>query len=88
VVKVFNANGVGGIAGRTTSLLEDAGYGVSTPDNHPQFLDISRVWYREGLSREAQIIQETLVPDALVEPVPLEREGIDIMVIVGRSFEE
>ena len=88
VVKVFNANGVAGIAGRTTARLEEAGYGVANPDNHPQFLDISRVWYREGLSREAQILQEAWVTDALVEPVPLEQEGIDIMVIVGRSFEE
>lgn len=88
VVKVFNANGVAGVAGRTTARFAEAGYGVSNPDNHPQFLDISRVWYREGLSREAQIIQEILVPDALVEPVPLEQEGVDIMVIVGRSFEE
>ena len=88
VVRVFNANGVAGIAGRTTAALEEAGYGVANPDNHPQFLDISRVWYREGLLREAQILQESWVADALVELVPLEQEGIDIMVIVGRSFEE
>ena len=88
MVKVFNANGVAGIAGRTTAQLEEAGYGVESPDNHPQYLDISRVWYREGLSREAQFLQENWVADALVEPVPLEQEGIDIMVIVGRSFEE
>jgi len=88
VVKVFNANGVAGIAGRTTARAEEAGYAVANPDNHPQFLDISRVWYREGLQREAQQLQEALVPDALVEPVPQEQEGIDIMVILGRSFEE
>lgn len=88
VVRVFNANGVAGIAGRTTAALEEAGYGVANPDNHPQYLDISRVWYREGLLREAQILQEAWVADALVELVPLEQEGIDIMVIVGRSFEE
>lgn len=88
VVKVFNANAVGGIAGRTTARVEEAGYGVATPDNHPQLLDISRVWYREGLLREAQQLQEALITDALVEPVPQEQEGIDIMVILGRSFEE
>ena len=87
-VKVFNANGVAGVAGRATTRLEEAGYGVEIPDNHPQFLDISRVWYGEGLAREAEQIRETLVPDALVEPVPQEQEGIDIMVILGRSFEE
>ncbi len=88
VVQVFNANGVGGVAGRTTSLLAEAGYGVETPDNHPQFLDVSRVWFRAGLSREAKVIQETLIPDALVEPIPLEQEGVDIVVVLGRSFEE
>ena len=88
VVKVFNANGVAGIAGRTTGRLEEAGYGVATADNHSQFLDISRVWYREGLIREAEQLRDTLVPDALVEPSPREQEGVDILVMLGRSFEE
>ena len=88
VIKVFNANGVSGVAGRTTALLEEAGYGVESPDNRPQLLDISRVWYRGDLNREAQQIKETLIPDALVEPVPQEQDGIDIMVVLGRSFQE
>ena len=88
VVKVFNANGVAGVAGRASGLLEEAGYGVDRADNHPQFLDISRVWYRAGLEREAEQLRETLIPDALVEPVPQEREGIDLIVILGRSYQE
>ena len=88
VVKVFNANGVGGVAGRTTARLEEAGYGVAGPDNHTQFLDISRVWYRQGLMREAEHLRETLIPDALVELISSEQEGIDIVVMLGRSFAE
>ncbi len=88
MVRVLNANGVGGVAGRTTDLFEAAGYGVATPANHPQRLDVSRVWYRDDLAREAREIQETLVPDALVEAIPLEQEGIDIVVVLGRSFAE
>ncbi len=88
VVKVFNANGVGGVAGRTTARLEEAGYGVASPDNHTQFLDISRVWYRQGLMREAEHLRETLIPDALVELISSEQEGIDIVVMLGRSFAE
>ena len=87
-MRVFNANGVSGVAGRTTARLEEAGYGVATPGNHSQFLDVSRVWYRDDLSREAREIQETLVPDALVEAIPLEQEGIDLVVVLGRSFAE
>ncbi len=88
VVRVFNANGVPGVAGRMTSRMEEAGYGVSAPDNHAQRLDVSRVWYRDDLSREAQAIKEAWITDALVEAIPLEQEGIDIVVILGRSFEE
>ena len=88
VVRVFNANGVPGVAGRVTSRMEDAGYGVAAPDNHPQRLDVSRVWYRDDLSREAEAIREAWIPDALVEAIPLEQEGIDMVVILGRSFEE
>lgn len=88
VVKVFNANGVAGIAGRVTARLEEAGYAVATPDNHSQTLDISRVWHREGLQREAQQLRETWIPDALVEPIPQDQVGVDITVILGRSFEE
>ena len=88
VVRVFNANGVPGVAGRMTSRMEEAGYGVAAPDNHAQRLDVSRVWYRDDLSREAAVVREAWIPDALVEAIPLEQEGIDIVVILGRSFEE
>jgi len=88
VVRVLNANGVQGVAGRMSGLLEEAGYGVTAPDNHAQRLDVSRVWYRDGLSREAALLRQELVPDALIEAIPLEQEGIDIVVVLGRSFEE
>lgn len=88
VVRVLNANGIQGVAGRVTGRLEEAGYGVTTPDNHAQRLDVSRVWHRDGLTREAESLREDLVPDALVEPIPLEQEGVDIVVVLGRSFEE
>ena len=88
VVRVLNANGVQGVAGRVSGRLEEAGYGVAAPDNHAQRLDVSRVWYRDDLSREAAALREELVPDALVEAIPLEQEGIDIVIVLGRSFEE
>ena len=88
VVRVLNANGVQGVAGRLSDRLEEAGYGVDTPANHAQRLDVSRVWYRDDLSREAGFIREELVPDALVEAIPLLQEGVDIVVVLGRSFEE
>lgn len=88
VVRVLNANGVQGVAGRLSGRLEEAGYEVAAPDNHAQRLDVSRVWYRDGLSREAALLREQLVPDALVEAIPLEQEGIDIVVVLGRSYEE
>lgn len=88
VIKVLNGNGVSGVAGRMTARLEEAGYGVDSPDNHSQYLDHSRVYYREGLNREAEQLREALVPDGLVEGIPQEQEGIDIVVILGRSFEE
>ena len=41
------------------------------------------------ISRERQqAIKEAWITDALVEAIPLEQEGIDIVVILGRSFEE
>ncbi len=88
VVRVLNANGVQGVAGRLSSRLEEAGYGVTAPDNHAQRLDVSRVWYRDDLSREAGLLRDQLVPDALAEAIPLEQEGVDIVVLLGRSFEE
>ncbi len=88
VVQVLNANGVQGVAGRLSGRLEEAGYGVAAPANHAQRLDVSRVWYRDDLSREAGFIREELVPDALVETIPLVQEGVDIVVVLGRSFQE
>ncbi len=88
VVRVLNANGVGGVAGRTTSRIQEAGYGTESPGNHPQLLDVSRIWYREGLMREAEQLRDSLIPDALVELITQEQEGIDLLVIVGRTFQE
>ncbi len=88
VVRVYNANGVGGVAGRTTARLEEAGYGVASPDNHELFLDDSLIKYRAGLEREAEQLRDSLIPDAVLEPASEVQDGVDMLVILGRSFQE
>ena len=94
VVRVLNANGVSGVAGRTSGLIEDAGYGTARAGNHALRVDRSEVLYREGLEREAEQLRVALVPDAVLSPMTAAHEenphaeGVDLLVVLGRSFEE
>ncbi len=90
-VVVLNSVGIAGAAGRFTERLEAAGYQTLPADNYTPELDPSRIWYREGFSREANELVAFLL-NARVEALPPEEEdlfpGADVIIILGTGYQE
>lgn len=86
-VIVLNSTDTKGMAGRLTNQLADLGYQMLEPDNFTPALEFSRVWYVEGLEREAAQLAAA-IPDAIVEPFPDGESQSDITVVLGASFSE
>lgn len=86
-VLVLNATRVSGLAGRVTELLSGLGYRTLDPDNHPESLQTSVVWYVEGFRREAEQLAEA-IPDADVEPFAGDDPQAPLTVVLGASYRE
>ena len=86
-VLVLNATSVAGLAGRVTDELAGLGYRTVPPDNHPENLDSSVIWYVEGYDREAAALSEQ-VPDADLELFPGDAPRAPITVVLGAGYRE
>ena len=86
-VLVLNATSVAGLAGRLTEELAGSGYRTVPPDNHPENLDSSVIWYVEGYDREAAVLSER-VPDAELVLFPGDAPRAPITVVLGASYRE
>ncbi len=90
-VVVLNSVGIAGAAGRLTEKLEAAGYLTLQADNYEPELDPSRIWYREGFSREANELLAFIL-NARVEPLPSGEQdlfpGADVIIVLGTGYQE
>ena len=86
-VLVLNATSVAGLAGRLTEELAGLGYRTVPPDNHPENLDSSVIWYVEGYDREAAVLSEQ-VPDAELVLFPGDAPRAPITVVLGAGYQE
>lgn len=85
-VLVLNAVGRAGIAGTLTEALAAGGYQTLVPDNYPDAVATSKVWFREGFQAEALELAR-FVPDAEVELNDEIGPEADIVVILGPTYE-
>jgi hypothetical protein len=85
-VQVLNSTNRDKIAASLTDVLATAGYQTVDADNYSHVLDQSTVWYAPGFEREAQVIADSYIPDAVVQesPGPLD---VDILVVIGASYQ-
>lgn len=88
-VVVLNSIRITGAAGRLTNELQDLGYQTLEADDYEPEQSPSRIWYREGFAAEANELL-TVIPSALVEPLPDETlvEGADVIIILGTGYTE
>ena len=86
-VLVLNATRVAGLAGRVSERLADLGYRTLDPDNHPEALQTSVIWYVGGFAREAEVLAEA-IPDAEVQPFAGDDPRAPLTVVLGASYRE
>ncbi|MGQ0849812.1 MAG: LytR C-terminal domain-containing protein [Actinomycetota bacterium] len=86
-VQVLNSTQIGGLARDVTDDLAAMGYQTIQQADHLPAIEQSRVWFAPGFEAEAAALAEAAVPDALVEPLPEPREDVDIVVVLGSSYQ-
>ncbi len=97
-VRVFVANGsgLGGVAGLTTGMLDEAGYDTARPGN-AESVDESFAYYRPGHLGDARAVREAVSPYLRVEPMPSDTgfvpqrsvarvRSADVVVVIGRDL--
>jgi hypothetical protein len=85
-VKVLNASGVQGAAGKTAQDLQQRGFVNGGSDNDPRGLvDHSEVRYRASDLAKAQLVAASVPGARLVEDATL--SGTDIVLVLGKDFQ-
>jgi hypothetical protein len=86
-VQILNAVGTTGLAGQVTTSLRAAGYRMVEADDYEPLLDRSQVLFKDGYGPEAFEIAAEFFPDAQVGMSPDIPADIDIIVLLGTSYE-
>lgn len=91
-VYVRNGSGVGGAAGRVTNHLVALNYVTRSPDNAPERVEETTIYYEEGWRPEALRVADELNVDSdvierLPVPAPYDTEmgGTQILIILGED---
>jgi cytoskeletal protein RodZ len=88
-VIVLNSIGVTGLAGELSEQLAGLGYQMTEAANYTPELSDTMIFHADGFSLEALDLSEA-VPDGTVAPDQelAEEWGVDIVVVIGRSYQE
>lgn len=88
-VIVLNSIGVAGLAGELSEQLAGLGYQMTEAANYTPELSDTMIFHADGFSLEALDLSEA-VPDGTVAPDQelAEEWGVDIVVVIGRSYQE
>jgi hypothetical protein len=87
-VKVANASGVSGVAGKTQTTLQGKGYSNITTSNAPSVVTSTQILYVEGAKGDADAVAQALGVDAAaVQPMPaappITLSGATVLVMAG-----
>jgi hypothetical protein len=85
-VQVLNAVGTTGLAADVTTDLRAAGYRTVPPDDYEPILGRSQILFRDGYGPEAFELA-ALFPDAQVGMSRDMPDGVDLIILLGGSFE-
>lgn len=86
---VLNSIGVTGLAGSVSQELADLGYQMAQADNYSPELSDTMIFHADGYSIEALELREALGTGTVADDADLTSEwDVDIVVVLGRSFQE
>lgn len=88
-VIVLNSIGVASLAGDLSDELAALGYQMTAADNYSPELSDTMIFHADGFSLEALSVSEaaedgTVAPNAELA----EAQGVDVVVVIGRSYQE
>jgi hypothetical protein len=87
-VLVLNSLGVTGLAARLTERLAELGYQTLEPDNYQPAQDVTLVVHAPGFALEAFELAALVDPVAIIQEDPGLEEGVDLVVVLGASYQE
>jgi len=87
-IRVGNGSGKSGVAGRGTSVLENAGYTMLSAKNSSEKLASTAVYFAEGYGADAEVVATLLnVPITNIAPMPADPgvavDSATVIVILG-----
>ncbi|HLU32309.1 MAG TPA: LytR C-terminal domain-containing protein [Acidimicrobiia bacterium] len=88
-VIVLNSIGVTGLAAEVSQQLADVGYQMGQADNYTPELSDTMIFHADGFAIEAVQLAES-IPDGTVasDPELTSEWGVDIVVVIGRSYQQ
>ncbi|GAA2132289.1 LytR C-terminal domain-containing protein [Nocardioides bigeumensis] len=87
-VSIFNASSRAGLAGRTTELFLDSGFGEGDSGNAPTGTEVAyaQIWASDPKSPAVRLVKSYLGPRATITEG--DQLGVGVVVVVGEEFEE
>ena len=88
-IEVSNGNGTRNLARKTRSLLRQEGFTVATISNHVDFgAAKTMIYYRPEAENVARAVSATVFPQAILEPSPKLKKGMDIKILLGADLQQ
>lgn len=88
-VVVLNSTQTVGVAGRLSDSLAELGYQMAEPTNYTPELSDSMIFHAEGFSLEAVELAEAVGDGTVAANQELaDDQGVDIVVVIGLSYQE
>ncbi|MGH8911019.1 MAG: LytR C-terminal domain-containing protein [Acidimicrobiia bacterium] len=86
---MLNSTPTVGVAGELSDELGSLGYVMSEATNYTPELSDTMIFHADGFSLEALELVDA-VPDGTVaaDPTLAEAQGVDIVVVIGLSYQE
>ena len=86
-IEVRNGNGTRNLARQTRSRLHQEGFTVARIGNHVDFgAAKTMIYYRPEAENVARAVSATVFPQAILEPCPKLKKGMDIKILLGADL--
>lgn len=88
-VVVLNSTAAAGVAGELSDELASLGYQMSEPTNYTPELADTMIFHADGFSLEAlELVGSVADGTVAANPELAEAQGVDIVVVIGLSYQE
>ena len=90
VIRIENAAGITGAAGRTQDLLEEGGYSIASIDTADNMREITQILIKDNFSDYKDVLLEDLgdyFPEALIDSLEESDVEYNVLILIGKDSE-